>query len=88
MSTTTIRVEKSVHERLLLIGRESDRALVDVIADATEALERARFAENVRTEMDRLRANPVAWKSYVLEFGAAVSDGLTNGSSDNSDGFA
>ena len=75
-STTTIRVDKVVHERLLKIGRESGRQLVDVLSDATEALERAHFANKIRIEMDALRSNPVSWDSYVAEFELAASDGL------------
>jgi predicted transcriptional regulator len=75
-STTTIRVDKAVHERLLQIGRESGRQLVDVLSDATEALERAHFANKIRIEMDALRSDPKSWASYVAEFDLAASDGL------------
>jgi hypothetical protein len=76
-STTTIRVDKAVHERLLKIGRESGRQLVDVLSDATEALERAHFANKIRIEMDALRSDPESWDAYVAEFDLAASDGLT-----------
>jgi predicted transcriptional regulator len=76
-STTTIRVDKAVHERLLQIGRESGRQLVDVLSDATEALERAHFANKIRIEMDALRSDPESWDAYVAEFDLAASDGLT-----------
>jgi hypothetical protein len=75
-TTTTIRVEKSVHERLLRISRASGRQLVEVIGDATEALERVQFAETVRTELDTLRSDPKAWAAYLAEFDLSVSDGL------------
>jgi hypothetical protein len=75
-STTTIRVEKAVHERLLRIGRDSGKQLVDVLSDATEALERAQFARKIQSEMDALRSNPESWKSYVADFDLAVSDGI------------
>ncbi len=75
--TTTIRVERSVHERLLRISRASGRQLVEVIGQATEALERAQFAETVRTELDALRSDPKAWATYVAEFDLSVSDGIS-----------
>ena len=74
--TTTIRVDKAVHERLLQIGRESGRQLVDVLSDATEALERAQFAHKIRIEMDALRSDPESWDSYIADFDVAASDGI------------
>lgn len=74
--TTTIRVDKSVHERLLQIGRDRGQQLVDVIGEATEALERVRFAEKVRAELDVLRRNPEAWIAYQADFELGVSDGI------------
>jgi predicted DNA-binding protein len=76
VTTTTIRVNRSVHERLQAISEASGRQLVDVVADATDALERIRFAEAVRIEVDALRQDPVMWAAYVAEFDGAVSDGI------------
>ena len=76
-TTTTIRVEKAVHERLVRISRATGRQLVEVVGDATEALERARFAESVRQEMHELRSQPEAWAAYLADFDLAVTDGLT-----------
>lgn len=75
-ATTTIRVDRAVHERLLQIGRDSGQQLVEVLSDATEALERAHFAKKVLVEMDALRSNPESWDAYVAEFDLAASDGL------------
>lgn len=75
-STTTIRVDRAVHERLLQIGRDSGQQLVDVLSEATEALERARFAKKIRTEMDALRFDPQSWDSYLADFDLAASDGI------------
>ncbi len=76
MATTTIRVERSVHERLQTISEATGRQLVDVLADATDALERIRFAQAVRREVDVLRADPVMWAAYLAEFDVAISDGI------------
>ena len=75
-ATTTIRVDRAVHERLLQIGRDSGQQLVEVLSDATEALERAHFAKKVLVEIDALRSNPESWDAYVAEFDLAASDGL------------
>lgn len=74
--TTTIRVEKSVHERLVRIGRESGRQLIDVVRDATEALERLEFANLVIRELEALRQDQQAWAAYLNEFDLAVGDGV------------
>lgn len=76
MATTTIRVDRSVHERLQTISEATGRQLVDVIADATDALERIRFAEAVRREVDVLREDPLMWAAYLAEFDVAISDGI------------
>ena len=76
MATTTIRLSRSVHERLLTIGAATGRQLMDVVADATDALERIRFAETVRREVDELRADPAKWAEYVAEFDLAIADGV------------
>ena len=74
--TTTIRVGKTKYERLARISRETGRSLADVISDATDALERERFAASVRVELDQLRRDPVAWADYLAGFELAVSDGV------------
>ncbi len=76
MTTTTIRVDRSVHQRLQTISEATGRQLVDVVADATDALERIRFAEAVRREVDALREDPAMWAAYLAEFDIAISDGI------------
>jgi hypothetical protein len=75
-ATTTIRVSREVHERLLRIGRDRGQQLVDVISDAADALERRQFAEVVRAEMDVLRSDPAAWAAYTADFELAAADGI------------
>ena len=76
MATTTIRVDRLVHQRLQMISEATGRQLVDVVADATDALERVRFAEAVRGELDELRADPAMWAEYLADFDLAISDGI------------
>ncbi len=67
-STRTMRVDKRTYERLLEISHASGYRLGDVVSQATEALERVRFAETVRAELDVLRSDRVAWAQYLTEF--------------------
>lgn len=75
-TTTTIRVSREVHERLLRIGRDRGQQLIDVISDAADALERRRFADVLRAEMDALRSDPAAWATYTADFELAPADGI------------
>ncbi len=75
-TTTTIRVDKSVHERLARISAETGWQLIDVIGEATEALERKRFAQAVRNEIDQLKTSSKAWAAYLADFDLSVGDGI------------
>ena len=76
-TTTTIRVDREVHRRLLAMSRESGRQLMDVVRDAADALERTQFASNVAGELNTLHRDPQAWAAYVGDAELAVDDGVT-----------
>lgn len=76
-ATTTIRIDRETHQRLVAISRATGRPLLDVVRDAAEALERARFAASVNTQLDQLRQDPAAWQDYVNEAGLAVRDAIS-----------
>ena len=76
MSTTTIRVDQETHRRLTAISRASNRPLIDVLPDAAGALERARFATLVASQLDALRHDPEDWERYTAHAELAVHDGL------------
>lgn len=76
MSTTTIRIERDVHRRLVQLSRSTGQQLMDTVRDATEALERARFAASVVSELDALRHHPDRWAAYVGDADLAVGDGI------------
>ena len=75
--TTTVRVDKETHRRLVAISRASGRPLVDVLRDAADALERARFATLVASQLDALRRDPAEWASYTTDADLALQDGLS-----------
>jgi hypothetical protein len=75
-ATTTIRVERDVHERLVRISQNTGQQLVGVIRLATEALERSQFAETVKRELGVLKDDPDAWDDYVAGFDVAIQDGI------------
>ena len=76
--STTIRVDDETHHRLQTISRNSGRQLIDVVREATAALELVEFATKVRSELATLRTDTAAWESYMAEAeSATVLDGLT-----------
>ena len=75
-ATTTIRVDRETHRRLVAISRASDRPLIYVLRDAADALERSRFASLVTSQLDALRENPAHWASYSADADLALHDGL------------
>jgi hypothetical protein len=77
MATTTIRVDKSTHARLVELSRASGASIMDTVHDAAEALRRERFGQAVATEFAELRADPDAWASYLADAEAtSVADGI------------
>ena len=77
MATTTIRVDTDTHARLQTLSRESGRSLMETVRDATEALGRQRFAQQVAAELAVLRTDGAAWKAYLAEADStSVADGI------------
>ncbi|MEN8114320.1 MAG: hypothetical protein ABFS21_08020 [Actinomycetota bacterium] len=77
MGTTTIRVDKNTHVRLVELSHEADTSLIETVRDATEALHRQRFARQVTKEFDELRRDPEAWNAYVADADStSVTDGI------------
>ena len=77
MGSTTIRVDKDTHARLLELSRASGASLVDTVREAAEALRRIRFADQVSGELEELRRHPEAWNSYLAEADmTSVNDGV------------
>lgn len=75
-ATTTIRVDREVHRRLVKLGEASGRQLIDVVRDAATALERQLFARSVISAYETLQSDPAAWEAYLADAELAVNDGL------------
>ena len=67
MATTTIRVDRDTHARLLEMSRETGDSLTDTVRQAAEALRRLRFGLRVQEEYATLRRDPGAWAGYLAE---------------------
>jgi len=77
METTTIRVDRDTHARLLELSREADTSLIATVRDAAEALWRQRFARELMGQLNELRQDPTAWEAYLAEAEEThVTDGI------------
>ena len=77
MSTTTVRVDRETHARLLALSSESGDSVQDTVRAATDALARQRFGMRVAAEFTRLEADPDAFDDYLRDAeGSHVIDGL------------
>ena len=77
MDTTTIRVDRDTHSRLLEMSSETGDSLTETVRQAAEALRRLRFGLRVQEEHAALRTDPEAWADYLAEAESSyVADGI------------
>lgn len=77
MDTTTIRVDKQTHARLVELSKAGQASLIETVREAAEALRRQRFARQVADEFAALREDSEAWSAYLAEEeGTSVADGI------------
>ena len=77
METTTIRVDRDTHSRLLDMSKETGESLTETVRQAAEALRRLRFGLRVQEEYLALQTDPEAWADYMAEAESSyVADGI------------
>ena len=77
METTTIRVDRDTHARLLDMSNETGDSLTETVRQAAEALRRLRFGLRVQEEYAALRSDSEAWADYLAEAESSyVADGI------------
>jgi hypothetical protein len=75
--STTIRVDRDTHQRLLTISTQQGFSLMEILRRATDALDRELFVGEARSQMQKLKADPQAWADYLRESSLTeVSDGV------------
>ncbi|MEV6925801.1 hypothetical protein AB0M46_15055 [Dactylosporangium sp. NPDC051485] len=68
MSTTTIKVDSTVRDRLAVLARDRGTTMGALLAEATETLERQAFFARAQEQLERLRQDdPNAWASDRAE---------------------
>lgn len=77
MTTTTIRVDRDTHTRLLEMSTDAGDSLTETVRQAAEALRRLRFGLRVQDEYAAFRSDPDAWADYLAEAESSdVNDGI------------
>ena len=62
MSTTTIKVESAVRDRLAVVARERGTTMGALLAEVAERLEREAFFARARDQLTQLRdSDPAGW---------------------------
>ena len=78
MQTTTIRVDRETHARLLELSEATGETLTKTVRDAAEALQRLRFGLRVQEELAVLKSDPAAWDDYLAQAETtSVADGIS-----------
>jgi predicted transcriptional regulator len=68
MSTTTIKVDSAVRDRLAVLARERGTTMGALLAEATETLERQAFFARAREQLEGLRQqDPDVWRADRAE---------------------
>ena len=65
--TTTVRVRRPDSERLQALARRRQVAVIDVVHEAVDALERQEFLRGLNGDYQRLRNDPAQWEQYLAE---------------------
>ena len=75
--STTIRVDRDTHQRLLAFSQQQGLSLMEILRRATDALDRELFVSEARSQIEKLKADPQAWADYLRESSLTeVADGI------------
>jgi predicted transcriptional regulator len=79
ISSTTVRISTSDHNKLRKLAEDAEMPLADMLGVAIEALYRRRFVERANAAYAKLKANPKQRKEWEQEQAAwnkTLADGL------------
>jgi hypothetical protein len=75
--STTIRVDRDTHQRLLAFSQQHGLSLMEILRRAADALDRELFVGEARAQIEKLKADPQAWVDYLRESSLTeVADGI------------
>jgi hypothetical protein len=79
MTSAMVKITSQTHAKLQEISRAQHRPMGEIVTDLVERYEREQFWKGVTEDLERLRADPVAWQDYQDEialFEGGSMDGL------------
>ena len=65
--STTIRVDRDTHGRLMKISADTGTSIVDLVRESVRAYEHRLFADRLVAQLEAMRQDPDEWESYVEE---------------------
>ena len=81
MTTTSIRIDRSAHERLKKVAEKEQSSLSGAINELLDRYEKQTFREQMHKDFTALREDTAAWAEYEAEtelWDQAAGDGLEN----------
>ncbi len=81
MASSVVRIDDETHAKLREIAKAQHQPVGKIVTRLVREYERQQFWKEVNESVDRLRADPVAWKVYKEEvafFEGGSMDGLEN----------
>ena len=79
MATTSIRIKRTIHERLKQVAEKEHASLSGVITELLDRYEQEEFRRAVHEGFRGLREDPAEWEAYkklVAPWDATLLDGL------------
>ena len=64
-TTTTIRVDKPTHGRLMQIAEELDMTIIDLVRVMTRSFDQQRGRDSANRQLLELRKDPAAWAEFL-----------------------
>lgn len=66
-TSTTIRVDRDTHGRLMKISEDTGTAIIDLVRESVREYEHKLFADRLVAQLGAMRQDPEEWQSYVEE---------------------
>jgi hypothetical protein len=79
MTSAMVKINPQTHAKLQEIARDQHRPMGEIVTELVERYEREQFWKGVTEDLERLRADPAAWKDYqdeIAVFEGGSMDGI------------
>ncbi len=80
-SSPVVKISPSSHLKLQELAKHEQRPMGEIVNDLVDRYEEEQFWMRVRGQLERLKADPVAWQEYIEEI-ALLEGGSMDGLED------